>query len=283
MRAASLALGLVLAAPAARAYCRTTTMPAQPDPTVCPAEGRPIAWGAGCAGFRFDPALLPDPRVISRAQVGTVLDRSAQAWAAVPCDPSTRAAPSFTLVRLADGPSALGYFEGEGNTNTVAFRERWAEDAYHPPDAAAVTIVTFGARSAAILDADTELNLRTERNPRGFGFATNGDPRSADLQTIVTHEFGHAMGLAHSGMRDAVMWYTAGRGEQRQAPTADDVAGVCEIYPPSRFAICDPDVRSARYVGGGAHCGIARAPGASSRARVALALALAAVIARRRR
>lgn len=281
MRASPLALACLLATPTASAWCRTTTMPAQPDPTVCPSEGRPIAWTTGCAGFRFDPTVLPDPRVISRAQVGTVLDLAARAWSSVSCDEATRAAPSFVLARLADGPSRAGYFEGVANTNTVAFRLRWGEDAYHPPDAAAVTIVTFGARSAAILDADTELNLRGETNPRGFAFAINADPRSADLQTIVTHEFGHSMGLAHSGLREAVMWYTAGRGEQRQEPTPDDVAGICSVYPSSRFAICDPEVRSARFVGGGVHCGVGR-PGARGSLAALVAL-VAALIATRRR
>lgn len=280
MRATSLALACLLATPAASAWCRTTTMPAQPDPTVCPAEGRPIAWSVGCSGFRFDPTVLPDPRVISLAQIGTVLDRSTRAWSSVVCDDATRGAPSFVLARLGDGPSRSGYYEGQANTNSLAFRATWSNDAYHPPDAAAVTIVTFGASSARILDADTDLNLRTDTNPRGFLFAINGDPRSADLQTIVTHEFGHAMGLAHTPIREAVMWYTAGRGEQRQVPTPDDVAGVCAIYPPTRFAICEPEVRAARYVGGGAHCGVGRS-GARG-ALAALALACAAVIARRR-
>ena len=116
---------------------------------------------------------------------------------------------------LDDFAVPVGYFEGSPNTNTVTFRDHWGDDAFHAPDAAAITIVTFTSPSARILDADTELNLRTASNPRGFVFATDGRTNAADLPTIVTHEIGHTQGLAHSGERSAVMWYSAGRGEQR--------------------------------------------------------------------
>jgi hypothetical protein len=280
VRAGVFTLALLTASVDAGAWCQTTTVPDQPDPLMCPAEGRPIAWVSGCTGFRFDPATLPDPAVISREALTLVLDRSARAWASVACDRDTRAAPSFVLARLPDGPSTVGYDPAGGNTNTVLFRTTWGFDAFHPADAAAVTIVTFGARSASILDADTELNLRGPTNPRGFLFSVTGDARSADLQTIVTHEFGHAMGLAHSGLRDAVMWYTAGRGEQRQVPSADDALGICTMYPPGRFAVCDPDVRTARFGGGGLRC---HASPGRAEAPAALLLVLAAVLTARRR
>lgn len=277
MRHAALAAALSLATPSAHAWCRTTTMPAQPDPLMCPAEGRPLAWPSGCAGFRFDPTVRPDPSAITPAQLERALDGSARAWAGLSCGGAAGASPSFALARLPDAVTPAGY-DGLGrDTNTVAFRLTWGLDAFHPPDAAAVTVVTFGARSAEILDADTDLNLRGPSNPRGFRFATDGDASSADLQTVLTHELGHLQGLAHSDSREAVMWFQAGRGEQRQTPTDDDARGLCAAYPPGA-SVCDPAVLGAVLGGGGVGC--AARPGGGAAAW--WLLGLAALIARRR-
>lgn len=278
MRSIALVAALLSLPADALAWCQTTTVPEQPDPTRCPPEGRPIAWSSGCVWFRFDPTLRPDPSEISPEALDRVIDASAAAWASVDCGDALVAGPSFRLLRLDDAPSEVGYSATGGNLNTVTFRETWGQDAYHPLDAAAVTIVTFAPRTATILDADTELNLRTPANPRGFVFAVDGDRLRADLQTIVTHELGHAIGLAHSGSRDAVMWFSAGRGEVRQAPTPDDAEGVCTMYPPAREATCLPAPAEGIVRGDGLRC--ASAHDARDRphgltATLALALALA--------
>jgi MYXO-CTERM domain-containing protein len=47
------------------------------------------------------------------------------------------------------------------------------------------------------------------------------------------------------------MWFTAGQGERRRTPNADDIAGLCAIYPSSRAIRCDPEVRMESLEGGG--------------------------------
>ncbi len=285
LRFAALAiLAALFARPApAHGYCRTTTSPAQPDPTMCPARGVPIAWPFACVGIHIDPTVLP-PGMTALA-VRTVTNSAANAWGDAVCDPARGTHPGFRLHLREDLTEPVGYFDGASNVNSIVFRVRWADDPFHPPDAAAVTIVTFGARSASILDTDTELNLRGPVNPRGMVFTVaDGDPSGADLQTILTHELGHTQGLAHSAERRAVMWFSAGRGEQRRVPTADDAQGICAVYPPRDTSACDSAARWRSLQGGGLDC--ASRPGASgvggACALVVMALA-AALTARRRR
>lgn len=267
----ALAFALVAAPVTAGAYCRTRTV-AQTDPTRCATEGAPLFWAGGCVSLHVNPTVLAPN--IPREQLRTVVEEATRAWKTVACDPVTRAAPTFELVLGADRTDAVGYEEGKPNSNVVAWRARWGDDSYHDPRAAAITIVTFGSRSATILDADTELNVRAV-----FPFSLDGGPGTTDLRTVVVHELGHSMGLAHSGDRNAVMWYTAGQGERRRTPNADDIAGLCAIYPPSRAIRCDPEVRVESLEGAGLAC--AAAPGRRAGSAAALVLGVAALAALR--
>ena len=61
-------------------------------------------------------------------------------------------------------------------------------------------------------------------------------PSSAfDLDSVVLHEVGHAVGLGHSAESSAVMSPTIARQVQRRTPTADDIAGIQSLYgtPPT--------------------------------------------------
>lgn len=243
---------------------------------MCPATGVPIAWTTGCTSLRVNPAVLAPG--ISAAQLHLAVDESVRAWKTITCDATTRAAPSFELVLLEDSASPVGYFENRPNQNVVTFRARWGDDEFHDPNAAAITVVTFGSRSGAILDADTEFNVVAR-----YPFSLEGGPGTTDLRTVATHEFGHTQGLAHSRDRNAVMWYTAGQGERRRTPNTDDVMGLCAIYPPDRAIRCDPELRIQSLGGGGITCAASpRRPGSGAIA-VTAALALLASRARRRR
>lgn len=76
---------------------------------------------------------------------------------------------------------------------------------------------------------------------RGDCCATYGQDlcSSMDLQNTVTHEVGHFLGLAHSGVTGATMSATTAPGELSKRDLAqDDVAGVCAIYPPGSGCGC---------------------------------------------
>ncbi|MEP7215616.1 MAG: matrixin family metalloprotease [Anaerolineaceae bacterium] len=76
----------------------------------------------------------------------------------------------------------------------------------------------FGAASEFDMQIDPEWTWST-------GGAVN-----IDLQSVVTHEFGHALGLNHSGDGSAVMYPSYSAGSTKRSLAPDDLAGLVAIY-----------------------------------------------------
>jgi hypothetical protein len=90
--------------------------------------------------------------------------------------------------------------------------------------ALAVTVASFFS-DGSIVDADILFNP-------AVAFSTTLAPNTYDLQSVATHEMGHALGANHSGVLSATMFY----GMQAQinstsALSADDAAFVNSAYP----------------------------------------------------
>jgi hypothetical protein len=84
----------------------------------------------------------------------------------------------------------------------------------------------FDTNTGEVFDADVALNLdRLEEIPR--------EEVPEALLAIATHEAGHFLGLDHSDVSGAVMYSQyIGVNLKPRAFAADDVAGICAIYPP---------------------------------------------------
>jgi hypothetical protein len=121
------------------------------------------------------------------------------------------------------------YTKNSVNVNVILFHDdEWP----HPQseDAVGLTSTTYDERTGQIFDADIEINSTVElstSNP----VATD----KYDLLSVLTHEVGHFLGLAHSLEPGSTMQpiYEVGTDDFRTL-SDDDIQGICAIYPPER-------------------------------------------------
>ena len=236
---------IVTASGGADAFCRTTTspVPGDYDPTIlgCWKHGSPIAWlWDQQVPYELDAAAS---RQISLADATHAADQAFSRWNHVQCEGGP---PNVTAVN--GGPISASAVAAEcsstpcdptlpGAYHLIVFRDSgWAYD--DPSNTLALTTVTYGIDSAVLLNAEIEINshdhtLTTVAPPA---------PGAFDLQTILTHEAGHFLGLAHATSENAVMY--AYYSQDSRELSADDTAGICAAYPPQS----GPGVLSCRLV-----------------------------------
>lgn len=87
----------------------------------------------------------------------------------------------------------------------------------------ALTTVAFSP-SNEIVDADMEVN-------DNVNWTDNDEPTSYDYQSVLLHEAGHFLGLAHTPDFAAVMYATVNLGTHKLFLTSMDTTDVCAVYP----------------------------------------------------
>jgi len=214
----SLGFVLLLIRPeSALGYCGATTCGVSPDDTCgadelgCPEEGAALAWPLGrtitiACSKGCDDAI---ERALTQA-VGT--------WQDVACDGEQ---PGILLV-LEDAPP-------ENQERDLIVVEATTEGWRDGPTVAGRTIVEFGTTSGTLFRATIALNAEE------FVFGFERGEGDIDAQAVLTHELGHALGLAHSSVSGATMQAEASAGYATEFRTllADDEAGLCALYPPA--------------------------------------------------
>lgn len=265
--AAAFALPTLAISGRAEAFCRTwscdpateakagRTCPADPANPKCaggsPELHKPLFWPQKCIGFSLNTTFIPKELGTDAAKFQALFARLTNqafaAWQKVDCGGGQRPSIAFSNMGFvdcdkhefnrgtADDPTRS---VAQGNANIILFRNPWPYG--NNGHTLALTTLTFNVTSGEIYDADMEINAT-----KGDLTTSDTDPKS-DLLSILTHEAGHFLGIAHSLDPEATMYaeYKATSTTMRTLE-ADDKAAVCAVYPPTRTGLpeCDPTPR----------------------------------------
>lgn len=96
-------------------------------------------------------------------------------------------------------------------------------------ETAAATFV-FSTIDATGSDTIQEADIALSTNAALAKFSTSGG-QAYDIQSVVTHEVGHLLGLNHSGLLSSVMTPYMDYGLDGRTLSYDDMAGAAELYP----------------------------------------------------
>jgi len=229
------AFGALLATEtSAHAFCRevTETPPSGYDPAqegcfTTGADGGglpPLFWRNQCVSYSLQRNASTQ---VSLGDAQRIAGQAFAAWTTASCtgggSPSI-VATAYPAVDCDDVPS-------QGHNNVIIFRDDgWPYD--DSANAIGYTTLTIHLSTGEIVGADIEINSAN------FTIVASGTPPAGayDLASILTHEAGHFLGLAHSVDTNAVMYAFYHPGST--APQPDDIAGICSIYSPdgSRMA-----------------------------------------------
>lgn len=279
-------LAAQLAAGSAFAYRVYTTESQGPEPPAgCSlAQPQKLVWDSTRIEYRVE---TPPEQVVDPVAGEEAVHQSFGAWTAV----AGCAQPKFAdMGEASEGIARYNDGSDSYNENGVYWITK-IQDWRHGADVLALTTLTYSTCTGQIVDADIEVNaaqfaLTVTDNPTGS---------TVDVRNTMTHEVGHFLGLDHSLDAKATMYKQAPNGEvSKRTLTQDDVNGLCCLYQDGAptvlpDAICEGapsnvgDTDSGLSSGGDAGVGCESASGSAGWIPVAVAAAMLALGAIRRR
>ena len=218
------------------AFCRTYTC--NPKNETCPlidgciVGGKPLQWASSTVSWDVQQDDSSKPGLTAAALELATSDAFAR-WVNVDCPGGGK--PSIRLLNR--GPIACGvpeYNQTTSNANVVAYHDAPWPYRLTGSELLAQETLYFNPNTGEIYDANLEIN--TDQ----YDFAVAGAVSPVlDLNAVLTHQVGHFLGLSHSRLPEATMYQDYDPG--MVTLDADDIAAICEAYPPGRIAASDSD------------------------------------------
>ena len=185
-------------------------------------------WRKGVATISISTSITSNiSNIAANADVTGAIDHSISAW-------QQAAAVTLRHLSTAEQNASPAGIQGDGVSllTIAATPENIALFPDGLDDATARTRVFYDARGF-ITEADIVLNPYLQ-------FSTDGTPGTFDLESTLTHEFGHLLGLTHSPVIGATMNDNYGRNGVYNLPafsartlSSDDIAAVRSLYGPA--------------------------------------------------
>ena len=183
-------------------------------------------WASGMAGWAYNPAGEPASLA---GQALPAISAAAATWSSSGANFHYIGGATTTL-----GTGACGGGGTDGH-NTIG----WAAQT---GNILAVTCSWFGGGTTGGFSNASEFDMQISPS---WPWTVSTSGVQVDLQSVVTHELGHALGLQHpdngSGTQggvpgphpEDVMYSTYSAGTIKRTLAADDIAGEMAIYPPA--------------------------------------------------
>jgi hypothetical protein len=247
-------------APVAQAYSFDMIVPDVRQPaavsggSACPVRTHQLT-SAGSIAVRWSTALNTNPVTIVTqnqtasgrlAEIEQTISQTMAVWTGVSGTtlvPATFTPLTRTATQNACGPDGM---------NSICFDQ--ADMAFTPGVLAFTRVITtdrlgaqVGSSAVAtqvgqILDADIYFNPSDSNTTYATPQALAANPKAYDLESLLTHEFGHFLGFSHSAVWSAIMFPFApapgtfsGTRPSAQQPDAplgdDDRTGLRVLYP----------------------------------------------------
>jgi hypothetical protein len=216
---AALALVVVIVSTTsvASAFCRTTTCEAdletcQRDERGCPTTGTQLRWTKLPIVYRVS---ARGSSAFDRDEARTKIAAAFDVWTHAVCADGRKT--SLSVVEGAPMPEDKPLGQKRGPEPFGIF---FRDDTWPYPSVTTTLAITnqeYGKESGRIIYSDIEVN--TAKTPLVI------------LELVVVHEAGHYLGLAHSQVPGSIMGASYDNTGIR-APIADDLAGICELFPP---------------------------------------------------